>query len=111
MFHTNKQGAVHVLRGEAALTVDTCPGVWNSLSAALEKRPLQLVFDLSEVPLIDSAGLECLLDLQDACEDRGGLLALAEPSELVGEILELTDVASQLACFPTTASAVGSFAK
>jgi anti-anti-sigma factor len=71
----------------------------------------KLVFDLSGVPLINSAGLELLLDVRDRCAERGGALVLAGPSPLCREILAATGILGSVAVFDDAVSAAGSFAR
>jgi anti-anti-sigma factor len=49
-----------------------------------------LIFDLSEVDFISSAGLHFLLDLYRQCEQRGAGLAVTTPSDPVREVLQMT---------------------
>ena len=53
-----------------------------------------LIFDLSEVDFISSAGLHFLLDLYRQCEQRGARLAVTAPSGQVREILQMTGFTS-----------------
>jgi anti-anti-sigma factor len=66
---------------------------------------------LGGVQLIDSAGLELLLDVRDRCLRSGGALQLAAPNPLCRDILQATGLASQFAIFDTVTAAVGSFAQ
>ena len=54
----------------------------------------KLVFDLSEVNFISSAGLHLLLDIYRRCEQQHAYLALTGFSEPVREILSMTGLAS-----------------
>lgn len=49
-----------------------------------------LILDLSETVLIDSCGLETLLDLADATTLRGGRCVIAAPDAAVRSVLEIT---------------------
>ena len=67
------------------------------------------VLDLERIPLIDSAGMEMLLDVQEDFQRRGGALKLAGRNPLCQEILAVTGVGSHFEVFSDAASAVGSF--
>lgn len=67
--------------------------------------------DLEKVSLIDSAGLELLLDYQDHCTQRGGVMKLTTPTPLCRDILNVTDVVARFEVHQDTLSAVGSFAQ
>ena len=47
-----------------------------------------VVLDLQGVAVIDSAGLELLLDAQEKCQRMGGALKLANPGALVPRSVE-----------------------
>lgn len=109
MFAREFQGAVGVVTPSVALTGD----VVDDLVAAVEcdarpGRPM-VVLDMRRVPHVDSRGLECLLDLQDALRGRGGELRLAALAPLVADVLRATRLADRFRSFPTLKAAVGSF--
>ena len=70
----------------------------------------RVVLDLQHVPLIDSAGLEALLDSRDECVRRAGTMHLATPNRLCRDILRVTGLDHQFSIFDDVISAVGSFA-
>jgi anti-anti-sigma factor len=109
MFERERQGAVEVIRGESPLTRDYLKQLDGLLEQMLRLGQPRAVFNLSLVPLIDSAGLEKLLDAQDAFERRGGELKFAAPSPLCQEILNVTGVVRRFEVFRDVPSAVGSF--
>jgi len=111
MFTLQKQGAVKVVTGQQVLNRETVAAAARVCDEALAQGQPRLVFDLQGVPLIDSAGLELLLDVRDRCAKRGGALHLAAPSVLCTDILKATQVASKFAIFDDALAAVGSFAQ
>jgi anti-anti-sigma factor len=111
VFSLRSQGAVRVIAGDQALTVDSAPEAANLFEQALLQGQPRLVFDLHAIPLIDSAGLELLLDVCDRCTERGGALHLAGPTPLCQDILRATQVADRFTIFSDALSAVGSFAQ
>jgi anti-sigma B factor antagonist len=111
MFTLRNQGAVRVIGGDQSLTVETVDAAAKVCEEALKQGQPRLVFDLQSVGLLDSAGLELLLDICDRCTDRGGALHLAAPNALCRDILRATSVADRFAIFRDTLSAVGSFAQ
>ena len=68
-----------------------------------------VVLNLKETPLIDSAGLEALLDVQERLQERGGQVKLASANPLCREILRITGVAEHFETYPDVKGAVGSF--
>jgi anti-anti-sigma factor len=111
MFELHKQGAVKVVVGHQPLNADTVADAGRVCDEALSQGQPRLVFDMQGVPLIDSAGLELLLDVRDRCAQRGGAMHLAGPTVLCRDILSATRVAGEFALFDDVLSAVGSFAQ
>jgi len=67
-----------------------------------------VVLDLSEVPFIDSAGLELLCEVQQLCIDSRGRLKLAVASDICSEILRLTDLAGRFEAYGSVEEAARS---
>jgi anti-anti-sigma factor len=111
MFERARQGAVDVIFGATPLNRESAPQVAELLEQCLQSGQPRAVFDLEQVPLLDSAGLEALVDAQDTFAVRGGSLKLARPNALCNEILTVTGVARRFEVFADTLSAVGSFAQ
>lgn len=109
MFRRSKQGAVHVITGGDPLSGDHLQSLQQSLQECLRDAPPRAVVDLQSVPLVDSAGLEFLLDALDRFTARAGTLKLAAPNPLCRDILNITGVGSQFDVYPEVKSAVGSF--
>ena len=111
MFGKSKQGAVDVISGSDALNAETIDIARKIIdSCTLKGRP-SLVFDLQHVPLIDSAGLELLLETREACLGRGGLMQIAGLNPLCRDILRVTGHDNSFEIFDDVVSAVGSFAR
>ncbi len=109
MFERAKQGAVDVVRGDDPLSVDFVPRVLQLLQECGSHGQPRAVLDLESVPLVDSAGLEMLLDVQEDFQRRGGALKLAVRNSLCREILSVTGVGGHFEIYSEAASAVGSF--
>ena len=67
------------------------------------------VLEFSQVPFMDSRGLETLLDLADRQQESGLTTKVAGVPELCREIFELTGVSQRLDLFDSAESAVRSF--
>ncbi len=61
------------------------------------------------IALIDSAGLELLLDFQEKCQRMGGALKLANAGALCREVLKATGVGARFEIFRDSGGAVRSF--
>ncbi len=111
MFTFRTHGAVNVIEGNESLNLEHVAEVEEILKECEQHGQTRIVVDLSQVPLIDSSGLELLLDLRERCLKRGGLVKLANPNHLCGDILRITGVEQQFEIFEDSVSAVGSFAQ
>ena len=109
MFERAKQGAVDLVRGDDPLNADFVPRVLQLLQECCVRGQPRVVLDLENVPLVDSAGLEMLLDVQEDFQRRGGALKLAVRNTLCREILSVTGVGAHFEILRRGASALGSF--
>jgi anti-anti-sigma factor len=111
MFERTRQGAVEVIRGDQPLSLDYVPKVAELIAGCEQHGQPRVVFDLTDVQLIDSSGLELLLDAQESFTRCGGQMKLVAPKGLCREILGVTGVGRRFEVFGDTSSAVGSFVK
>lgn len=111
MFEHKVQGAVDVISGDGPLDKTTLEEVKSVVNQCLAHGQPRLVFDLTKVPLFDSGGLEYLLELQDECARRGGIVRLAAPSALCRDILDVCSVSQVMEVCPNVTTAVGGFAQ
>ncbi len=111
MFERVRQGAVDLIRGDLPFSADHLQGVSGLLEECLQDGQPYAVLSLENVPLIDSAGLELLVDCKERFEQLGGALKLSAPSPLCEEILLVTGVAEGFEIFAEASSAVGSFVR
>jgi anti-anti-sigma factor len=66
---------------------------------------------MEKVPLVDSAGLELLLDYREKFQQVGGVLKLSGMNPLCEDILSITGVGAGFEVFRESLSALGSFAR
>ena len=111
MFERNLQGAVHVIWGDVPLTQEHLEALKEIAQEIVSIGPPHAVFDFSDVPLVDSAGLETLLDIKETLTARGGTLKLAAAPPLVNDILYATQIDQRFEAFPRVNLAVGSFVR
>jgi len=87
----SEQHDLHVtitLRGE--LTKDEVDQFRKSMLEQINEKTHDIVLDMSQVPFVDSQGLESLLWLQDQCLERLGQIRLAACNENIETILKIT---------------------
>ncbi|MFA6133701.1 MAG: STAS domain-containing protein [Phycisphaerae bacterium] len=69
---------------------------------------VDLILNMEQVPFIDSASLECLMDLQDQLAQRMGQVKLTNCDENIRKILEITHLLTYFEVLDTAAEAVKS---
>ena len=102
-------------RGPAVLLVARGPLIGaeadqlrRRIAKALEDATGSLVLDLTGVPLLDSQGLELLVETTERLIRTGQALKICGTNELLREVFELTEVASLFEQFEDADAAVGS---
>lgn len=111
MFEHSRQGAVDLIKGDQPLAGSTLEEAASLLERCVSRPQPRVIFDLSSVPLVDSRGLELLVDSQRQSFARGGCVKLAAPTQLCRDILKATNVIALFDVFDDAISAAGSFAR
>ena len=94
-----------LVKGE--IVEDSLDAFREAIDHQLENEDiLDVILNLEEVPFVDSAALECLLDLQDRLAAKLGQVRLAKCDENLQKILEITDLASTFEVHAEIADAV-----
>jgi anti-sigma B factor antagonist len=73
--------------------------------ALQELHPPYLIFDLSQVPYMDSAGLGLLVNFYVAAQKNGRKMAVVGASQRIMALFEMTKVDSLLKLYPTVEAA------
>ncbi len=109
MFRESQQGAIKVISGSVPLTLENLDALNAAFDVCFADGQPHAVFDLRDVPLVDSSGLERLMDIFDRFGAQAGLLKLAAPNPLCADILSVTGVGTYFEVFDDVQAAVGSF--
>ena len=109
MFERITQGAVDVISLDGPLTKEYVDEVAELIQLCLQEGQPMAVANLQGTQLIDSAGLELLLDARERFESRGGSFQLAAPNRLCSDILAATGVADHFEVHREVNSAVRRF--
>lgn len=104
-----RQGAVTVLKLEGALTCNDAADFKSRLLKAQRESLGRLVLDASAMPLVDSKGLEAMVEVTQVMEQSGKALKLCAANETLREVLELTGLAGLFEHFEDVNAAVRSF--
>ena len=100
-------GHAVILNLKGDLTEDVLGPLRQAVDHQLaDKQVIDLVFNLDEVPFIDSSCLEYLVDLQDSLAERLGQVRLARCDVNVRKILEITRLDSTFEIFEDLTEAV-----
>lgn len=111
MFSFESQGAIEVLSPQVPLNHETAEHLLNAVSTKKFVGQPLVVLDLKEVPLVDSAGLEALLDVQQHLRGSAGMLKLCNLSQLCEDIFRVTGLAERFEMYSDTKEAVRSFVR
>ncbi len=109
MFEHKCQGSVDVITGGDRITGDHVEELQALLEARLDRGQPQIVLDMQSIAVVDSAGLELLIDIQEKCQRMGGALKLANLGALCREVLKATGVGARFEIFRDSGGAVRSF--
>jgi anti-sigma B factor antagonist len=96
----------NVLPLEGEIDLHVSPGLTAALNRMIDKKPKQLVVDLSRVTYIDSAGLAALIEGMQKVEAYGGKFALADLQETVRSIFEIARLDQVFRIFPDVDAAL-----
>ena len=105
----NQYGVAVYVSPDGAIVEENLSAMESAFREAREAGASHLVVDLRQVPVLDSRGLEFLLDQATALRGQGGSLRLAAPNSLCAEILEITDLDKTISVFVDIESAGRSF--
>jgi len=111
MLQIESQGAVEVITPQLALNLEHVGQLQDAIAERSVAGQPMVVLDMSQVPLIDSAGLETLLDIQQTLRQSCGTLKLSGLTQLCQDILRVTGLSEQFETYDDTSSAVGSFVR
>jgi len=104
-------GSINVVKVDRSLTGDCVQQCRQIFDGCLATQRVHLILELADAPLIDSTGLEFIMETQQSCLARGGRMVVAAPQPLCAEILEITGVAGCVGVFRDLRGALSDFAK
>lgn len=109
MIRRNRQGAVNVISATDPIIGENVDKLAEVLRECIQDGIPRAVFDMRDVPLVNSLGLEMLLDIQEEFTRTAGVLKLAAPNALCWDAICVTGVNSYFETHADVKSAVGSF--
>jgi len=104
-----RHGSVLVVVPHDSLTEVTCPELQSVLTGEAAQAGSRVVLDMTSVPFVDSAGIECLLAF--AGDVKAGPLRprIVGLVDTVREVMDLTDTLKRFFVFDSVEAAVRSF--
>lgn len=107
--HIQAHGTVGVAAPQGPLLGEELEGVRTRLTGLINDKAGRVVLDMTEVPYLDSGGIELLLEYCGAHRPGAARPRVAHLSETCREALDLTNVLQRLDVFDTVEAAVRSF--
>ena len=86
---------------DGKLNNDTVATLDTELNKIVESKTTVVVFDLSDLHYISSAGLRSIFRIQKVMASRGGRAVLLTPTPQVQKVLEIANAADLSAVFTT----------
>lgn len=106
--HTQMHGTVAVVAPHGPLVAEDLDDLRAAISDSAARQGGRVVIDMANVPYLDSAGIELLLETCSLSQ-TGRRPPLAALTETCREALELTDVLPRLGTYDTVENALRSF--
>ena len=106
---TQSHGSVSVVIPHGPLAGDELGDFRQRCQAVIDQKSGRVVLDMSDVPYLDSAGIETLLELCIGQPAASAQPRLAQLGETCREALDLTDMLGRLNVFDTVESAIRSY--
>ncbi len=107
---TQDYGDITVVQIQGDLDIDSVEIFKADITEVIDAGRSGIVFDMSELGFIDSAGLEILLWVRDYCDQNKSQFRLAGLSETSHKIMEVPRLDNEFDCYDELTQAVKSFA-
>ncbi len=111
MSKISRQGGVLVVRPKGALQLDCVTTLRSEVAAQIRGGMPLVALDLAETQLIDGAGLEWIIELNEHCGGRGGAVRLCNVCDLCQDLLRITCVAERVERCETLVDVLRSFSQ
>jgi anti-sigma B factor antagonist len=96
----------NVLALEGEIDLHVSPNIAAALDVMIQKKPKQLIVDLSRVTYIDSSGLAVLIRGMQNVQEYGGKFALAGLQETIRIIFEIARLDQVFRIYPDAEAAL-----
>jgi anti-sigma B factor antagonist len=89
-----------------SITWENCGDIKKKLQSKIEAGHKEIILDFTQMPLLDSAALELLIEIHDALMSQGGVLKIAGLNEVCRDILLATRIINILFVYKDVNEAV-----
>lgn len=104
-----EKNGISIFRMSGDIDINTSPDLKKSFDVAVGAKKGKIVINLKEVSYVDSSGLATLVEILKNMRTYGGQLKLANLSDKVRGLFEITKLDKLFDIFTDEDSAVGSF--
>ena len=111
MFETSLKGAIRIFHTRKPLVEEALELFEEEITKAFNGGRPMAILNMENIPLIDSAALEALLDVAERFERIGGGFKLAQPSPICHDVLRMTGLDQKIEVYQQLPDAVGSFVR
>ncbi len=98
-----------VIKASGRVDSETSVALRNAFEHLLDHDQANIVFDMSALEYMSSAGFRVLLSAQKTAKEKGGEVVLAMTPDLIAESLELTGFKPLFTLYDNLTDAVGHF--
>jgi anti-sigma B factor antagonist len=98
----------NVIRVVGRVDAATYGELESKLREYMDEGHVHLILEMDGTEYLSSAGARVLISTQKALKPRGGRLSLAQPSERVREVLDLSGLDTLFPIYDTTVAALAS---
>ena len=99
-----------LVQASGRVNSQTAPQLAEAFRTLQDESRFKIVFDMSQVDFISSAGLRVMIDVQKTCKDKNrGEMILAQVPERVYDTLDLAGFVDLFRICDQVVEAVGSF--
>jgi anti-anti-sigma factor len=111
MSKVSRQGSILVITPKGALRAEEVNEMRSQIANETRGGVPLVTIDLCETQLIDGAGLEWILELDEQCGTRGGAVRLCNAGDLCQDVLRITSVGDRIDHYATLVDALRSFSQ
>ncbi|MCK6457813.1 MAG: STAS domain-containing protein [Phycisphaerae bacterium] len=104
--HTEAQGPATIVRLAGELATGDVEQLQKTATKLMEQAPIQIVFELSRLQFLTSAGLGTLVQLAARANSQHGRAVLASVSPFVSGVLETTRLEKFFEVYPSVEEAL-----